>query len=118
MFQNHLHFYLGKLRTEINELEKTNDSIISEKQDALKALESIQQEKERLQEQIDEFQSRVKELQEERDEEKKNRVNFEMRLVEFEDYRKHAETDIVSFVFPGQLRVFFFILLSNFSQVQ
>ena len=68
----------------------------TQKDELVKALDVQKHEKGSLQEIIGEFQNRIKELQEERDEEKKNRVNFEMRLVEFEDYRKHAETDIVS----------------------
>ena len=92
----------GILKKELSELEETNISITNEKDNLLKAMDAMTQEKETLQEQIEEFENRVKELQGERDDdEKKNRVNFEMRLVEFEDYRKHAETDIVS-SFPSE----------------
>ena len=68
----------------------------------MKAVDTLTQEKETLQEHIEDFKNKAKELQEERDEEKKNRVNFEMRLVEFEDYRKHAEIDIVSSSFSTE----------------
>ena len=84
------------MKKELSELGETNISITNEKDNLLKAVDTMTQEKETLQEHIEEFENRVKELQGERDDEKKNRVNFEMRLVEFEDYRKHAETDIVS----------------------
>ena len=49
-----------------------------------------------LEEQFSEAREAVQRAHEERDNEKKARVGFEMRLVEFEDYRKHAESDIVS----------------------
>ena len=48
-----------------------------------------------LREQVEGSREALRALQEDRDSEKKSRVAFEMRLVEFEDYKKHVETDIV-----------------------
>ena len=48
-----------------------------------------------LRQQLSETKQYISNLQEEKDTEKKSRVSFEMRLVEFEDYKKHAENDIV-----------------------
>ena len=43
-------------------------------------------------------QEQLTQLSQEKEIEKKNRVSFEMRLVDFEEYKRHAETDIVSYL--------------------
>ncbi len=48
-----------------------------------------------LQDELEAAQQFGRQVQGEKDEEKRSRVSFEMRLVEFEEYKKHAEADIV-----------------------
>ena len=38
----------------------------------------------------------ISQLEEERDQEKKSRVGFEMKLVEYDEYKKEAEANMVS----------------------
>ena len=38
----------------------------------------------------------ISQLEEERDQEKKSRVSFEMKLVEYDEYKKEAEANMVS----------------------
>ncbi len=92
-----MHF-TGKLKEELKVQEERLSEVMSTKENLQMSLNSAVSEKESLLEEKGEFHSRIKQLQDEKDDEKKNRINFEMRLVEFEDYKKHAENDIVSFL--------------------
>ena len=66
-----------------------------------------------MQQQVSDTKQHMASLQEERDAEKKARVSFEMRLVEFEDYKKHAETDIVSVSYVVKSRCWMCLLVMN-----
>ncbi len=88
----------AKLKAAIEEKDEALSKLGEEKENMTTELNTLRNQQETQGELVKDFQDRLKELQEERDEEKKHRVSFEMRLVEYEDYKKHAETDIVSCV--------------------
>ena len=68
-----------------------------------------------LQTSISETQSTISELTTERDAEKKGRVNFEMKLVEFEEYRNAMEAEKVKSL--GTLILILSILQFYFSYI-
>ncbi len=85
------------LKKELDGKAESLSEVSNQKDDLTKELTLLRNEKSSMKEHIEELASSLSKLQEEKDEERKTRVAFEMRLVDFEDYRKHTEVDVVSF---------------------